>query len=157
MHDPLPFDPVDNECHYPHHRLHEPREPPEDSSHFGDELPRFHTGAHRVIYPCPTCRSPQTEPRHHARRIGGAIGAAAGAISAAAAALSGAELGVTIGVIGGPFGALCGAIGGAVIAGLAGAAAGCATGAALGETLDQKVFDNWNCRACGQTFSIRPD
>lgn len=156
MHEHIYFEPNDE---WDHHQqsTHGPQQPPEDSTNAGEELPRFHTGTHRVVYPCPSCKSLQTEPRHHARRIGGAIGAAAGAVSAAAAALSGAELGAAVGAIGGPLGAMCGAIGGAVIAGLAGAAAGCATGAALGSAIDQNVLDNWCCRACGHTFSIKPD
>jgi hypothetical protein len=158
MHDHGPFEPSDDDEEWLQHcrRAHDPHEPPDDR-HLGDELPRYHSGTHGVIYPCPACQSLLTEPRHRARRIGGAIGAAAGATGAAAAALSGAEIGATVGTPGGPFGVLCGAIAGAVIAGLAGAAAGCATGAALGESLDQKVLDNWRCRACGHTFSIRPD
>ncbi|CAD6557047.1 hypothetical protein LMG28140_06050 [Paraburkholderia metrosideri] len=158
MHDQRPLESSGDDEEWLQHcrRAHDPREPPDDR-HPGDELPRYHSGTSSVIYPCPACQSLQTEPRHRARRIGGAIGAAAGATSTAAAALSGAEIGATVGTPGGPFGVLCGAIAGAVIAGLAGAAAGCATGAALGETLDQKVLDNWRCRACGHTFSIRPD
>lgn len=106
------------------------------------------------IYPCPYCQSLRTEPRHTARRIGGAIGAAAGATSAIAITLSGAEVGATAGLIGGPFGAACGGIAGAVLAGLVAGAAGCATGAACGEALDQKVLDNWRCLACCRTFSV---
>lgn len=124
---------------------------------FGHEVPRQRPDTSEVIYACPACESFRTEPRHIARRIGGAIGATAGGTSAVAAALSGAEIGAAAGTLGGPVGVLCGSIAGAIIAGLAGAAAGCATGAALGETLDQKVLDNWRCRACGHTFSIRPD
>jgi hypothetical protein len=124
---------------------------------FGREPPRYRLDTGKMIYACPACESFRTEPRHIARRIGGAIGATAGGTSAVAAALSGAEIGAAAGTLGGPFGVLCGSIAGAVIAGLAGAAAGCATGAALGETVDQKVLDNWRCRACGHTFSIRPD
>jgi hypothetical protein len=123
----------------------------------GDHEARNRPDTTELIYACPACESFRTQPRHIARRIGGAIGAAAGGTSATAAALSGAEIGVAIGAPGGPFGALCGGVAGAIIAGLAGAAAGCATGAALGETLDSKVLDNWRCRACGHTFSIRPD
>lgn len=158
MHEQGPLEPSAEEEEWLQHcrRPHESGEPPDDR-HLGDELPRFHSGTRGAIYPCPACHSLLTERRHRARRIGGAIGAAAGATSAAAAALSGAEIGAVAGSLGGPFGALCGAIAGAMIAGLAGAAAGCATGAALGESLDQKVLDNWRCRACGHTFSIRPD
>lgn len=138
-------------------RLHE-REPAQTSYRpFGQELPRYRPDTGEVIYACPACESLHTEPRHVARRIGGAIGATAGGTSAAAAALSGAEFGAAAGMPGGPFGVLCGSIAGAIIAGLAGAAAGCATGAALGETIDRKVLDNWRCRACGHTFSIGPD
>lgn len=138
-------------------RLQE-REPTQRSSRlFDQELPGYRPDTGDVIYPCPSCKSSRTEPRHIARRIGGAIGATAGGTSAAAAALSGAELGAAAGTLGGPFGVLCGSIAGAIIAGLAGAAAGCATGAALGETIDRKVLDNWRCRACGHNFSIEPD
>jgi hypothetical protein len=124
---------------------------------FGHELPRYRQDTGEMIYVCPACESFRTEPRHIARRIGGAIGATAGGTSAAVAALSGAEIGAAAGTLGGPFGVLCGSIAGAIIAALAGAAAGCATGAALGETIDQKVLDNWCCRVCGHSFSIRPD
>lgn len=123
----------------------------------GDHEARYRPDTTELIYACPACESFRTQPRHIARRIGGAIGAAAGGTSAAAAALSGAEIGAVVGAPGGPFGVLCGSIAGAIIAALAGAAAGCATGAALGETLDSKVLDNWRCRACGHTFSSRPD
>lgn len=156
MHDSLPFEPVDDEWHRLHRGLHEPREPAEDSSHFGDEVPRFHTGTRRVIYPCPSCESFHTEQRHIARRIWSAIGAAAGATSGAAAVLSGAEAGATIGTLGGPIGAVCGGVAGAVLAGLVAGAAGCATGAAFGEALDLKVLNNWRCLACGRTFTVRP-
>lgn len=157
----LPYPPFDddNEDEWlaEHVRPHE-REPAQAPPRpFGQELPRHRPDTGDVIYACPACESFRTEPRHIARRIVGAIGTAAGGTSAAAAALSGAELGAAAGTLGGPFGALCGSIAGAIIAGLAGAAAGCATGAALGETIDQKVLDNWRCRACGHTFSIRPD
>lgn len=124
---------------------------------FGHEIPRYRPDTGEIIYACPECESFRTEPRHVARRIGGAIGTAAGGTSAAAAALSGAEMGAAAGSVGGPFGVLCGSIAGAIIAGLAGAAAGCATGAALGETIDQKVLNNWYCRACRHTFSVRLD
>lgn len=93
---------------------------------------------------CPKCQSVQTEPRHVARRIGGAVGAAAGATSAIALTLSGVESGAAIGVLAGPVGAICGSL-----PGLVAGAAGCATGAAFGEALDQKVLDNWQCLACG--------
>lgn len=152
----LPFDEDDEDERLREQmRLHETAQasPPP----FGQELPRYRPDTGEVIYACPACESFRTEPRHIARRIGGSIGATAGGISAVAAALSGAEIGAAAGTLGGPFGVLCGSIAGAVIAGLAGAAAGCATGAALGETVDQKVLDNWRCRACGHTFSIRPD
>lgn len=157
MHNPLAFEPDEDDCQHFPRNPYEPHTPPKHESRFGKELPRFHAGTHRVLLPCPACESHQTTPRHHARRIGGAVGAAAGAISAATAALSGAELGAAVGIAGGPFGMLCGALGGAVIAGLAGAAAGCATGAALGNAIDQNVLDNWHCHGCGHTFSVRPD
>ncbi|WP_082754590.1 hypothetical protein [Burkholderia savannae] len=157
----LPYPPFDDdnedESLREHMRLrgHEPSQ--ESSRPFGQELPRYRPDTGDVIYACPTCESFRTEPRHIARRIGGAIGATAGGTSAAAAALSGAEIGATVGALGGPFGVLCSSIAAAIIAGLAGAAAGCATGAALGETVDQKVLDNWRCRACGHIFSVRLD
>ncbi|MBO2953689.1 hypothetical protein [Burkholderia pseudomallei] len=103
---------------------------------------------------CPTCQSVQTEPRHVARRIGGAVGAAAGATGAIALALSGVETGAAIGMIGGPVGAICGSLAGAILAGLVAGAAGCATGAAFGEALDQKVLNGWRCLACGRTFTV---
>lgn len=134
---------------------HEPSQAPPRP--FGHEPPRHRPDSSNVIYACPACESFRMQPRHIARRVGGAIGTAAGGASAAAAALSGAEIGATVGTLGGPFGVLCGSVAGAIIAGLAGAAAGCATGAALGETIDRKVLDNWRCCACGHTFSIGPD
>jgi hypothetical protein len=104
--------------------------------------------------PCPQCNSTQTVPRHIARRIGGAVGAAAGATGAIALALAGAETGAAIGVLAGPIGAICGSLAGAILAGLVAGATGCATGAAFGEALDQKVFNNWQCLACGRTFTV---
>lgn len=157
----LPYPPFDddNEDEWLAEQLHlHEREPTQTLSRpFDRELPGYPPDTGDVIYPCPSCESSRTEPRHIARRIGGAIGATAGGTSAAAAALSGAELGAAAGTLGGPFGVLCGSIAGAIIAGLAGAAAGCATGAALGETIDRKVLDNWRCRACGHTFSTGSD
>lgn len=144
-------------------RLHEqmrqyrPESPDESPRPFGHKLPRYRPDTGEMIYVCPACDSFRTESRHIARRIVSAIGTGAGGAGAAAAALSGAELGAAAGTLGGPFGALCGSVAGAIIAGLAGAAAGCATGAALGEAIDQKVLNNWRCRACDHTFSIRPD
>lgn len=152
----LPFDEDDEDERLREQmRLHETAQA--SPRPFGQELPRYRPDTGEVIYACPACESLRTEPRHLARRIGGALGAAAGGTSAAAASLSGAEIGAAAGTLGGPFGVLCGSIAGAIIAGLAGAAAGCATGAALGETVDQKVLLNWCCRACGHTFSNRPD
>ncbi|WP_024972834.1 hypothetical protein [Ralstonia pickettii] len=155
MRDHRPLLPPDDDDEWPYHHQspdvfarHQPHDP---------EPPRYRPDTGEVIPACPACASFRTEPRHLARRIGGALGAAAGGTSAAAASLSGAEIGAAAGTLGGPFGVLCGGIAGAIIAGLAGAAAGCATGAALGETLDNKVLLNWCCRACGHTFSDRPD
>ena len=133
-------------------RLHRAHEPPELDE---GESPRYRPDKGNLIYPCPSCESFRTEQRHIARRIFSAVGAAAGATSGAAAALSGAESGATIGALGGPLGAVCGGVAGAILAGLVAGAAGCATGAALGEALDLKVLDNWQCLACGRTFTVR--
>ncbi|MGU7776306.1 hypothetical protein ACV229_39905 [Burkholderia sp. MR1-5-21] len=108
------------------------------------------------VYRCPQCQSLHTEPRHIARRVGGAVGAAAGATSAIAIALSGAEAGAMAGLIAGPIGSACGGVAGAILAGLIAGAAGCATGAAFGEAVDQKILDNWRCLACRHTFSVQP-
>lgn len=116
----------------------------------------FHGGSRDVRFPCPTCGSSRIEPRHVARRIGGVVGAAAGATSAMAIALSGAEAGAIAGLIGGPIGSASGCIAGAILAGLIAGAAGCVTGATCGEAIDQKVLDNWQCMACGRTFSLGP-
>jgi len=146
MHDHHPFGPFDEE-----EELSHSGPPRSDSS----EFPHYRPGA-GLVYPCPRCQSLLTEQRHVARRIGGAVGAAAGATSAVAIALSGAEAGAMAGLIAGPIGAACGGVAGAILAGLIAGAAGCATGAAFGEALDQKVFDNWRCLACGRTFSVQP-
>lgn len=140
-----------------HRSFNDEEEPWSSGSPSSDtsDSPHYHSGAGH-IYPCPSCQSPRTEPRHTARRIGGAVGAAAGATSAVAIALSGAEVGATAGFIGGPVGAACGGIAGAILAGLVAGAAGCATGAACGEALDLKVLNNWRCLACGRTFSVHP-
>jgi hypothetical protein len=149
MHDRPPFLPYedDEEAWLPH-------TPRRD----GDESPRFHAdpayGPESGRPPCPQCESTQTTPRHIARRIGGAVGAAAGATGAIALALSGAETGAAIGMIGGPVGAICGTLAGAILASLVAGATGCATGAVFGEALDQKVLNNWQCLACGRTFSV---
>lgn len=155
MHDHRPLPSPDDDDKWPHH-LQPPDAFATHQSH-DTEPPRYRPDTGELIYACPACESFRTEPRHLARRIGGALGAAAGGTSAAAASLSGAELGAAAGALGGPVGVLCGSIAGAIIAGLAGAAAGCATGAGLGETFDNKVLLNWCCRACGHTFSDRPD
>jgi hypothetical protein len=120
------------------------------------ESPRYRPGKGDLVFPCPSCESFRTEQRHIARRICSAVGAAAGATSGAAAVLSGAEAGAIIGTLGGPIGAVCGGVAGAVLAGLVAGAAGCATGAAFGEALDLKVLNNWQCLACGRTFTVRP-
>ncbi|MFM0488316.1 hypothetical protein [Paraburkholderia graminis] len=134
----------------PHNHKFVHKQPPP----FERAIPPYCPNKGNAIYACPACDSFRTGPRHLARRIGGAFGAAAGGTSAIAAALSGAELGAAAGTLGGPVGVVCGAVAGALLAGLAGAAAGCATGAALGETLDDKVLDNWRCRACGYIFPL---
>lgn len=156
MHDffpSFPHDDEDEDVTLPHraYRLHQQPEPDE-----GCESPRFRPDKANLVWPCPSCESFRTEPRHIARPICSAVGAAAGAISGAAAALSGAETGAAIGLLGGPVGAVCGSIAGAVLAGLVTGAAGCATGAALGDALDQQVLSNWRCLACGRTFAVRP-
>lgn len=140
-----------------HHPFNEEEEPWSAASPPSDthESPHYRPGA-GLVYPCPHCQSLRTEPRHLARRVGGAVGAAAGVTSAVAIALSGAEAGATAGLIGGPFGAACGGIAGAILAGLVAGAAGCASGAACGEAIDQKVLDNWRCLACGRTYSAHP-
>ncbi|WP_232454723.1 hypothetical protein [Burkholderia ubonensis] len=102
---------------------------------------------------CPKCQSDRVEPRHRARKTGGAIGAVAGAASGAAFALSGAETGTAVGMLAGPAGAVCGAIAGAVIAALIGGTAGCATGSMFGDIVDANVLDGAVCHACGHTFS----
>jgi hypothetical protein len=126
-------------------------------SYVGDGAQYFQTGSRDVRFACPACQSPRTRPRHLARRIGGAIGATAGATGAIAIALSGAEAGATAGLIAGliagPVGSACGGIAGAILAGLVAGTAGCATGAACGEAIDQKVLNNWQCTACGHTFT----
>ncbi|MCX5541474.1 hypothetical protein M3A49_18545 [Paraburkholderia sp. CNPSo 3076] len=142
----LPFD-DDEHAWLPEHPHQEPAiEPPSFRSDINSQAESGRT-------PCPQCQSAQTEPRHTARRIGGAVGAAAGATGAIALALSGAETGAAVGVLAGPAGAVCGAIAGAVIAGLIGGTAGCATGSVFGEVIDDKVLDNFRCHACGHTFS----
>ncbi|WP_082247619.1 hypothetical protein [Burkholderia pseudomallei] len=131
--------------------LRQPLEPEpneDDSSHYRPDQ----GGPARQ---CPSCQSFRTEQRHIARRICSAVGAAAGATSGTAAALSGVETGAAIGALGGPAGALCGGIAGAILAGLVAGAAGCATGTAFGEALDQTIFDNMLCLACGRTFTVR--
>jgi hypothetical protein len=153
MHDRPPFLPFgdDEDAWLPAHpRPEVANEPP----HFRSEA-AYQAKSER--YPCPQCRSLQTQQRHIARRIGGAVGAAAGATSAIALALSGAETGAAIGVIGGPIGAVCGSFAGAILAGLVAGAGGCATGAAFGEALDRKVLNNWRCLACGRTFTVHSD
>ncbi|WP_219588329.1 hypothetical protein [Ralstonia pickettii] len=155
MHDHRSLLPPNDEGEWLYH--HQPADAFARHQSHDPEPPCYRPDTGELIYACPVCESFRTEPRHLARRIGGALGAAAGGTSAAAASLSGAEIGAVAGTLGGPFGVLCGSIAGAIIAGLAGAAAGCATGAALGETLDQKVLLNWCCGACGHTFSNRQD
>lgn len=156
MHDfspPFPHDDEDEDVTLPRrtYRLHQQPEPDE-----GCESPRFRPCKANLVWPCPSCESFRTEPRHVARPICSAVGAAAGAISGAAAALSGAETGAAIGLLGGPVGAVFGSIAGAVLAGLVTGAAGCATGAALGNAIDQQILSNWRCLACGRTFAVRP-
>lgn len=151
---------------YPH--PHDPHNPDDAYLHEQDDDEPFersfvppyarpnHTqgSAHSNSIPsCPKCQSDCVEPRHRARKTGGAIGAVAGAASGAAFALSGAEAGTAVGVLAGPPGAVCGAIAGAVIAGLIGGAAGCATGSMFGEVVDSTVLDNFRCHACGHAFS----
>ncbi|AIV82957.1 methyltransferase domain protein [Burkholderia pseudomallei MSHR3965] len=121
-----------------------------------DDSARYRLDQSGPAWQCPSCQSLRTEQRHIARRICSAVGAAAGATSGTAAALSGVETGAAIGALGGPAGALCGGIAGAILAGLVADAAGCATGAAFGEALDQTIFDNMLCLACG-AYSLVSD
>jgi len=120
------------------------------------ELPHLRPGTSEVVYPCPECQSLRIEIRNYGRRIGSAIGTAAGATGAFAVSVSGGEVGAAIGLIAGPIGAACGGIAGAIIAGLVGGAAGCATGAVFGKALDNNIFDNYRCRACGHIFGDPP-
>lgn len=147
--DPYEDDDVDDTWQQCLYGLRQPLGPDED------DLPRYRPDQGGPAWPCPSCESFRTEQRHIARRICSAVGAAAGATSGTAAALSGVETGAAIGSLGGPAGALCGGIAGAILAGLVAGAAGCATGAAFGEALDQTIFDNMLCLACGRTFTVR--
>ncbi|MBO2962238.1 hypothetical protein J4761_19620 [Burkholderia pseudomallei] len=160
MHDRRPFYPYDDGDHDEDpvwqsalDRLRHGHRPPEPDD---GESPRYRPDQGAPVWPCPSCASFRTEPRHIARRICSAVGAAAGATSGAAAMLSGAETGAVVGTLGGPIGTICGGIAGAVLAGLVAGAAGCATGAAFGDALDQRVFNGWRCLSCGFVFTARP-
>lgn len=149
---PPPFDPLDDdEEDFPD----DPRITVQGRSrHFhGASHCRSDTG--QPVYPCPACQSLHTEPRHVARRIGGAIGTVAGASGAFAGALAGAESGTVFGaIIAGPPGAVIGSLAGAILAALAGAAAGGGAGIAIGEMVDANILHNYRCRACGHVFSL---
>lgn len=141
-----------------HEHFHGPFDPDEPRATGGMHEPFENAAPSRQTEspPCPKCQSGRVETRNHARKAGGAIGTVAGTTSGVAIALSGAEVGATVGVIAGPIGSTFGAIAGAVIAGLIGGAAGCAAGAIFGEVVDDKVFNNYRCHACGYTFSNTP-
>lgn len=147
MHDRPPFWPIDDDGEDDRSNPHRPNI---------NGLPHIRSGTSEVVYPCPECQSLRIETRNYGRRVGSAIGTAAGATSAFAMTLSGGELGAAVGLIAGPIGSACGGIAGAIIAGLVGGAAGCATGAVFGKALDNNIFDNYRCRACGHTFGEPP-
>ncbi|MDV7212870.1 hypothetical protein [Azotobacter beijerinckii] len=67
----------------------------------------------------------------------------------------GAEIGSSLRLVAGPPGAALGGLAGAILGTLVGGAAGCMAGARLGEVIDEHVLDNYQCLACGQTFSQR--
>ena len=108
----------------------------------------------RMYTPCPSCNSGRVVTKNIGKQTGGLIGAAGGVASGAAGALSGAEAGAVLGVVGGPVGIAIGSIAGAILGGLFGGVAGGIAGATLGEQIDDKVLDNYQCLACGYSFSV---
>jgi len=63
-------------------------------------------------------------------------------------------VGASLGIVGGPVGSAIGGLAGAIIGGLFGAAAGGAVGTRVGEAVDDHILDNYQCLACGYTFSL---
>jgi DNA-directed RNA polymerase subunit RPC12/RpoP len=102
---------------------------------------------------CPLCRSTRIVAKNHYKKAGGALGTVAGATVGVTGVLGGAEAGATAGLIFGPVGAAVGGIAGAVIGGILGGTAGCIAGSTFGEVVDANVKDNYQCVACGHTFS----
>lgn len=67
--------------------------------------------------------------------------------------ISGSEFGIAVGVLAGPPGMVAGGVIGALVGALAGATTGGLAGAQLGDVVDQHILDNYNCLACGHSFS----
>lgn len=104
---------------------------------------------------CPNCHSKQIGFKNYGKKAGGAMGTAAGAFGGASGAMGGAKVGTTAGMIAGPVGAVLGGFAGALFGGLLGGAAGGATGSKCGEYVDDNILDNYQCLACGYSFSKR--
>ncbi len=110
---------------------------------------------------CPKCDSNKIEILKRATKVGTATGAAAGGVGGyaggAAGVAAGAKAGAVAGFVGGPAGAALGsaigAVAGGVLGALGGASLGAIVGSKAGATLDEHVFDNRKCNACGHTFS----
>lgn len=106
---------------------------------------------------CPKCGSDHCQIRPKAKYVGGAMGVLGGGLSGGASAWSGATTGALMGA--GiarlapvpPFPATL--LAGAILGALAGAVAGGISGARLGEKLDHALFNQYQCLACGHTFS----
>lgn len=104
---------------------------------------------------CPICQSVHVVTRNWGCKTIGAIGAAAGATRGFVGALRGAQVGTAAGLVVGPAGSAVGGITGAILGGLAGSVVGCEMGSAAGKTLDIYVFNNYRCKSCKYTFTLR--
>jgi rubredoxin len=124
-----------------------------DRIEHGREQPCPPTKEYEMTLKCPKCHSKRIETKNYAKKTGSTIGTVAGAARGAAGVVAGAEIGAAAGLIAGPVGATIGSIAGAIIGGLVGGAVGGAAGAMLGEVVDDNILNNYQCLACGYTFS----
>lgn len=102
---------------------------------------------------CPKCHSTRIGAKNFGRKTGGVIGTVAGAASGMSDIVRRSPADWAKAPFALPPAAPFSTIASAILGGLFGGAAGCAVGATLGEAVDEHILDNWQCLACGYTFS----
>lgn len=95
---------------------------------------------------CPCCQSAQVKCRNIGRKAGSALGilfGAAGVVSSLSA------------MTGVPGSVILGHAAQVLMKAMVGGASGCAVGAALGEVVDDNILENYRCRSCRHSFSVK--